>query len=79
MLCTAIRQIAVEINSNYGPGFKSILFLFILIYPSLGEVVSTGLVRSFASPHRVAAGGQVRPHSPPRPPSAPLAALRVYV
>lgn len=33
MLCTIIRQIAVEINSNYGPGFKSIIFLFVLKYP----------------------------------------------
>lgn len=30
---TIIRQIAVEINSNYGPGFKSIIFLFILSWP----------------------------------------------
>lgn len=33
MLCTIIRQIAVEINNNYGPGFKSILFPFILSLP----------------------------------------------
>lgn len=43
MLCTVIRQIAVEINSNYGPGFKSITFPFYFKL-SLGRVVGIGFV-----------------------------------
>lgn len=76
MLCTIIKQIAVEINSNYGLGFKSIIFLFVLKYPKV-QLWSLALFTFIVSLQ--GSRGRDGAHAFVSSTSAPRAALSVFV